>query len=696
VEGARTNTITYSEQFDNAAWGKTNITITANSATAPDGTTTADTFANDGTNNQHYMEGSGSAGAKTISVFAKANTNNFVQLLFSGSVSSWANFNVSTGVVGSIGTLCTASIQQFANGWYRCILATTDSAAAAAAFCIVTSATSSRAESNSLSTSVYLWGAQSEAGVFLPTSYIPTVASTVTRAADVATLSNTNSSIFPTSAFTTVNSPFGTAGGGSTVKLVGPTIKRTAIYNGDLTQTQINTLAGVNDEFWRWRVTGLSFALTGFTTDGSVTVDWGDGVVETLTTAAHTFTDGGAYHTIGFRLNSGTYFKPNLFASSAYRSLVIATGPAPASMKVDASTGFQSCANLRAFDAAVDTSVTTTFQSAWTQCLNLTSFPLINTAAGTNFQSTWQSCTGLTSFPLINTAAGTNFQNAWAFCSNLTSFPLINTAAGTNFQSTWQSCSNLTSFPLINTAAGTSFSTAWGGCTGLTSFPLINTAAGTNFQNAWIFCSNLTSFPLINTAAGTNFNSTWNGCTGLTSFPLINTAAGTSFFQAWYGCTGLTSFPLINTAAGTDFQSTWTNCRGLTSFPLINTAAGTSFNSTWSGCTGLTSFPLINTAAGTSFNAAWNGCTNLSSFPANMFNTTGTLFATAFTNAFSACALTATSIENILTSLVTNGQSNITLTLSGGTNAGASTWTTAANTAYATLISRGWTITRNA
>lgn len=42
VLSARYNLLTYTEQFDNAAWGKVNTTVTANYATAPDGTTTAD------------------------------------------------------------------------------------------------------------------------------------------------------------------------------------------------------------------------------------------------------------------------------------------------------------------------------------------------------------------------------------------------------------------------------------------------------------------------------------------------------------------------------------------------------------------------------------------------------------------------------------------------------------------------------
>ncbi len=78
-----------------------------------------------------------------------------------------------------------------------------------------------------------------------------------------------------------------------------------------------------------------------------------------------------------------------------------------------------------------------------------------------------------------------------------------------------------------------------------------------------------------------------------------------------------------------------------------------------------------------------------------MFDTTGTLLATAFNSAWLNCALTAQSIENILVSLDTNGATGIALGIDGGTNAAKSTWTTAANTAYTNLINKGWTISFN-
>jgi len=235
--------------------------------------------------------------------------------------------------------------------------------------------------------------------------------------------------------------------------------------------------------------------------------------------------------------------------------------------------------------------------------------------------------------------------------------------AVTNFSGFWKVWSELTSFPPIDTSAGTSFSNAWRGCTSLTSFPLIDTSAGTNFFAAWLGCTSLTSFPLIDTSAGTNFNSAWRGCSSLTSFPLIDTSSGTVFNRAWY------------------------HCNSLTSFPLIDTSSGTVFNRAWYNCTSLTSFPLIDTSAGTSFHRAWRGCTSLTSFPANIFdNVKGGDFTKAFTNT----ALTQTSIDNILVSLVASG-------ISAGTRvfdqSGGSAPSSTGEAAIDTLRSRGWTVT---
>jgi len=78
-----------------------------------------------------------------------------------------------------------------------------------------------------------------------------------------------------------------------------------------------------------------------------------------------------------------------------------------------------------------------------------------------------------------------------------------------------------------------------------------------------------------------------------------------------------------------------------------------------------------------------------------MFDSMGTLYYNAFDRTWLNCALNAQSIENILVSLDTNGNSNSILGIDGGTNAAKTTWSTAANTAYDNLITKGWTITYN-
>ena len=221
---------------------------------------------------------------------------------------------------------------------------------------------------------------------------------------------------------------------------------------------------------------------------------------------------------------------------------------------------------------------------------------------------------------------------------------------------------------------------------------------GTTLGFAWHGASNMTTFtcPFDVISSVTLFSNAWNNCSSLTSFPLLDTSSVTAFGNAWRECTNLTSFPELNTSSGTSFSSTWRDCSNLTSFPLLDTSSGTTFSNAWRDCSNLTSFPLLDTSSGTTFANAWRVCSSLTTFPANMFDTTGTLAATAFNSAWFACDLTAQSIENILVSLDTNGATGVTIGLNGGTNAAKTTWSTAAVTAYDNLIVKGWTINFNA
>jgi hypothetical protein len=199
IEEQRTNLVTYSEEFDNAAWTKYRSTVDANSIVAPDGTLTGDKLVQgDGeTTTGGVSDGvTTTATSYTYSVYAKAGEYSGVILRkITGSLTGVVAFNLLNGTVSketltNIGT----SIVPVGNGWYRCSV-TFNGSAETANYGIQVSNESgdeSGLPAGDGTSGIYIWGAQLEAGAF-PTSYIPTSGSTATRAADVASI--------PTSAF---------------------------------------------------------------------------------------------------------------------------------------------------------------------------------------------------------------------------------------------------------------------------------------------------------------------------------------------------------------------------------------------------------------------------------------------------------------------------------------------------------------
>jgi hypothetical protein len=195
IEEQRTNLLTYSEQFDDAAWTKAATTVEANTVISPDGTLTGDKLVEDTASTQHEVVYSitPAAATYTLSFYAKAGGRNNVQVSNTLVGTQFINFDLANGQVGNSAAY-TGTITNVGNGWYRC---TATVASAGGAFGqrigLITSSTAVRRESYTGDgfSGIYLWGAQLEAGSF-PTSYIPTVDSQVTRSADNASMTGTN------------------------------------------------------------------------------------------------------------------------------------------------------------------------------------------------------------------------------------------------------------------------------------------------------------------------------------------------------------------------------------------------------------------------------------------------------------------------------------------------------------------------
>lgn len=192
IEETRTNLCQFSQIFNGTNFRVGSGTITANNATAPDGTTTASTVVGTGTGSDQFDiypndYGSNQGANQVFSLYIKPISIVGYRISIGG---GYADFNFNTLALSRPGE---SYIERCANGWYRLSWATTKSnqyhywgaGAGDGSGAFVNTGT------------YYIWGLQLEntpVNSIRPSSYIRNGNQNNTRANDVCTMSSANTS----------------------------------------------------------------------------------------------------------------------------------------------------------------------------------------------------------------------------------------------------------------------------------------------------------------------------------------------------------------------------------------------------------------------------------------------------------------------------------------------------------------------
>jgi hypothetical protein len=194
LEPQRSNLITYSSAFDNAAWNKSGASIVSGKL-SPSGDTNAFKLVENTANSLHFIESIniGGTGVKTFTIFVNAKEVSKIGIRDAFSTGAYTSFDLTTGSVITE-FLSNGTISQYGNDFYR-ISITQPSYTGNSRFQIFLLPDSYVSGSLLVSylgdgvSGLDIYGSQAELGSY-PTTLINTSGSSVTRNADACSLTN--------------------------------------------------------------------------------------------------------------------------------------------------------------------------------------------------------------------------------------------------------------------------------------------------------------------------------------------------------------------------------------------------------------------------------------------------------------------------------------------------------------------------
>lgn len=184
LEPTRTNSFTYSEDFNNSYWIKENTTA-SNGQLSPTGSAGGKELVENTSFGRHRIRTGmfvSSYNWYSISVWAKSEDRNIV-INADFLMNAKSGFNLSTGTTENT-TSGTATIKPYPNGWYRCTVTGQATISHTQQFYIqMQTGTTDANYTGNGSSKVSLFGAQFESGLYA-TSYIPTSGTAIPRNID--------------------------------------------------------------------------------------------------------------------------------------------------------------------------------------------------------------------------------------------------------------------------------------------------------------------------------------------------------------------------------------------------------------------------------------------------------------------------------------------------------------------------------